>query len=80
MAAITVKNIPTKLYTKLKKSAKEHHRSINSEIIYFLENSLTSSRIDPNDFLVKLDILHNQFILPSLSDKQIRDAIKEGRA
>ena len=33
MPTITVKNIPSDIYEKLKKSAEISHRSINSEII-----------------------------------------------
>ena len=45
MPSITVKNIPEKTYSILKKLAEEHHRSINSEIIYprNIPNWLTSS-------------------------------------
>jgi hypothetical protein len=39
MATITLKNIPDKLYERLKYFAKIRHRSVNSEIINSLERS-----------------------------------------
>lgn len=44
MTAITVKNIPDTLYQQLKLSAKQHHRSVNSELIVCLEKVLTPQK------------------------------------
>lgn len=51
MATITLKNIPDPTYEILKKLAAEHHRSINSEIIYLIEKATKSTRIDPDQHL-----------------------------
>ena len=51
MPTITLKNIPEKLYERLKESAADHRRSLNSEIIVRLEHALLSARIDPDAFL-----------------------------
>ena len=37
MATITVKNIPNDLYKKLKETASSHRRSINNEVIYYID-------------------------------------------
>ena len=40
MPSLTIKNIPDELYVELKHTAEQHHRSINSEVIVCLEQSL----------------------------------------
>lgn len=47
MATITLKNIPDRLYQRLKYFAKLHHRSLNSEIIFNLEKSVGLAGEDP---------------------------------
>ncbi len=44
MPSITVKNIPSDLYERLKQSAAENRRSINSEIIVCIERAVQSYR------------------------------------
>ena len=51
MATITLKNIPDPTYEILKRLAAEHHRSINSEVIYLIEQATKSTKIDPNQHL-----------------------------
>jgi hypothetical protein len=41
MPNFNVKGIPTKLFQRLKKSAKDNRRSLTSEIIFRLEESVT---------------------------------------
>lgn len=52
MATITLKNIPDPTYKTLKQLAAEHHRSINSEVIYLIEKATKSTKIDPNQHLL----------------------------
>jgi len=40
MSNITIKNLPKKLHEELKKQATLHHRSLNSEIINCLEETI----------------------------------------
>jgi len=79
MANITVKSIPRELYDKLKKSAEEHRRSINSEIIYCLEQYLRIRRVDPDEFLTRADALRNQTGLPPITERILREAKSTGR-
>jgi len=44
MRAITVKNIPDNLYQRLKQSATENRRSINSEILVCIERIVQSRK------------------------------------
>ncbi len=47
VAAITLKNIPEPLYRQLKASAVRHHRSLNREAIYRLEQALEQVPAEP---------------------------------
>jgi len=76
---VTIKNIPTDLYKKLKQNAAAHHRSVNSEVIYCLEQTLRSRRVDPDAFLARIDALHRQISLPPLTEEILYTAKKEGR-
>jgi len=49
MPTLTLKNIPDDLYTRLKNAAKIHHRSMNSEILYCVERTLTPHKIDVSE-------------------------------
>lgn len=51
MASLTVKNIPDRLLGRLKQNAKRHRRSINSEVIVYLERALAQPTVDPEVFL-----------------------------
>ena len=55
MPTLTVKNIPDELYERLKQSAGEHRRSLNSEILVCLERALYSERVDPQAVLARAD-------------------------
>lgn len=46
MANITVRDIPEKIYQKIKQAATANKRSINSEILYGLEQNYGSLRQD----------------------------------
>jgi len=49
MPALTIKNIPDDLYSRLKKSAQVHRRSLNSEILYCVERTLVPYKIDVSE-------------------------------
>ncbi|MCI5147781.1 MAG: Arc family DNA-binding protein, partial [Candidatus Electrothrix sp. AR3] len=40
MPTLTLKNISDDLYTRLKEAAQTHRRSLNSEILYCIEQTL----------------------------------------
>lgn len=79
MPTITVKNIPPDLYELLKGSAQANRRSINSEIITCLENTLRSRRVDPNEFLTRIDALQQRISLPPLTDEILQRGKEFGR-
>ena len=53
MKNITLKNIPDKLYDRLKQAAEQHRRSVNSEIIACLERGVFPRALDLDDVLAK---------------------------
>ena len=46
MPALTIKNIPDKLYARLQDTARAHRRSLNSEILYCVERMLVPCKMD----------------------------------
>ena len=79
MTALTIKNLPEGLYLRLKQRAKQHRRSLNSEVIVCLEQSLMSTRIDPEALLVRLDRIRKRLNVTPLTDDLIASAKEEGR-
>jgi antitoxin FitA len=60
MATLTIKNIPNRLYGRLKQNAKRHRRSVNSEVIVYLERVLTQPAVDPEEFLERVRALRER--------------------
>jgi plasmid stability protein len=79
MPTITLKNIPDELYERLKESAADHRRSLNSEIIVRLEEALLSARIDPDAFLARTDARRKQLALPPLTERRLKAIKAAGR-
>ena len=79
MPAFTIKNIPDDLYAKLKKAAEAHHRSLNSEILYCVERTLGSHKIDVSEQLAVARALRAKTAAHTLTDEEITAAKNEGR-
>lgn len=79
MATVTVKNIPDDLYKKLKGMAKTHRRSINNEIIYCIENTITSKKIDPDKFIAKIENFYKDMNIPLLTQDKLNNYKEQGR-
>ncbi|HHI91928.1 MAG TPA: Arc family DNA-binding protein [Gammaproteobacteria bacterium] len=79
MPALTIKNIPDDLYSELKHVAKQHHRSINSEVIICLKRSLFPQKVSPEDKLIEIRTLRAQIDPNAFTDEEIEQAINEGR-
>ncbi|MGO8792709.1 MAG: FitA-like ribbon-helix-helix domain-containing protein [Terriglobia bacterium] len=80
MATLTIKNVPEKLYKRLKESAAQHRRSINSEAIFCLETVLGAHRVEPKQFLAKVDALRKRMPYVNLTEEFLREAKNEGRS
>jgi len=79
MPALTVKNIPDELYEKLKQTAGNHHRSLNSEIIHCLETVLMPRKISPSERLRLARAVRAKVMIGSIEPEEIMQAIDEGR-
>ena len=79
MHSITVKNIPPDIYERLKRSAKSHRRSINSEIIVIIEDSVKSRKIDPEGFMVRARQMREKTADYLIDDDEFTAAKKAGR-
>jgi hypothetical protein len=76
---ITVKGIPEELYRRLKAAAEANHRSINSEIISRIEQTLVARRATAAELLERVRRLHGSFGGRTLELKQLDAARREGR-
>ena len=79
MANITIKNIPDRLYQKIKASSKQNRRSINAEVIVCLEEKLLGS----NSSNISLEQIRRTRSLTQkhfLTESEISDIKREGRA
>lgn len=75
---VTIKNIPPKLYEKLKARAAAHHRSVNSEVINCLDEVLNPQRVEK--MLARIEELRNRVsAAPPMTDEFLRKAKEEGR-
>ncbi|MDX2503598.1 MAG: Arc family DNA-binding protein [Gammaproteobacteria bacterium] len=79
MPALTIKNIPTDLYNELKLAAEQHHRSINSEVIVCLKNTLFPNKISPEEHLSNIQKLRTSISENIITAEDIDKEINEGR-
>ncbi|MBN2039986.1 MAG: Arc family DNA-binding protein [Spirochaetes bacterium] len=79
MATITVKNIPDNLYKRLKESAEMNLRSINSEIIKCIENSVACHRLNSNELIENASQLRKLTVEHPINDDSFNHAKTEGR-
>ena len=79
MPTITLKNIPDELFAQLKRTAKAHRRSLNSEILTCLEASSQGRRVDPEALLARIRVLRKEHPLSPLTDEMLRAAKEDGR-
>ncbi len=79
MPALTIKNIPDDLYARLKEAAQAHHRSLNSEILYCVERTLGSHKIDVSEHLTVARALRAKTASNPLTDDELNAAKNKGR-
>ena len=79
MPALTLKNIPDALYSQLRAAAKVHRRSLNSEILYCVEHTLTPYKVNVPEQLAIARKLREKTAEYPISDDDIIAAINEGR-
>jgi antitoxin FitA len=76
---VTLKNIPDSLYNQLKESARLHHRSINSEIIYCVERTVSPHTLSVAEHLGLARQLRAKTTNNVVTDEEINRAKSEGR-
>ena len=79
MPAVTIKNIPPELYEKIKKNASLNYRSINSEIIFRLEQAFSHRPVDAKKLIQRIEELQRRFSLPLLNDDVLTESKNFGR-
>ena len=79
MPAITVKNIPPGLYEKLRQSARDHRRSINSEIITCIETVLEGGSMKAEEILRGAGLIREKTSQYHLRDRDLAVMKKKGR-
>ena len=79
MVAITIKNIPEEIYTRLKQQAQANHRSLNSEIIARLEMALRMEPIDVEETLARARQVREWTAHYRIGEDELRGLKDEGR-
>lgn len=79
MPAITLKNIPDSLYTQLKVAANLHHRSLNKEILYCVEHTLGTYKINVSEHIGIARKLREKTARYKLTNQELSDAKNQGR-
>lgn len=79
MPTFTLKNIPDSLYTQLKEAARVHHRSMNSEVLYCVERTLGTHKIDVSSVLEAAQKLRAKTVQYPLTDQELNEAKNVGR-
>jgi antitoxin FitA len=67
MPTITVKNIPPDVYELLKQSAAANRRSINSEIMTYIEREVRGRKVNARDLLRRARQLRQKTKRPSVT-------------
>jgi plasmid stability protein len=79
MPALTIKNIPDTIYEQLKTAAELHRRSINSEVLIYLERALLATKTSPAERLSRIEQLRDNIKSNSITPEDIEQAINSGR-
>lgn len=76
---ITIKNMPSDLYDRIRNNAKSHRRSINNEVIAIFEDALRAKRFDPDEFLASVRQLREKTKPLMLTEAMLQRIKNEGR-
>ncbi|HUF10544.1 MAG TPA: Arc family DNA-binding protein [Rhodothermales bacterium] len=61
MPALTVRDIPDRLYERLRERASRHRRSMSSEIVTLLEETLLPQPVDAGVLIAEAEAVHARF-------------------
>lgn len=79
MATLTIKKFPAELYEELRRRAKRHRRSINSEAIACLEQTLAPMKRSAAEAIAEAEALNDQLGVSFRADL-IERGKREGRS
>ncbi len=79
MATLTIKNIPEPLVKRLKQQAAAHRRSLNFEVISYLEQMTQSVPIDADTLLARARAVRRIPTGVRLNDRLLQDLKTAGR-
>jgi len=79
MPTLTLKNIPDPLYQQLKASARRHHRSMNGELLFCLEQRYSPQAISPEERIQRFRRLRPDLPADAVTVDEIQQAIASGR-
>lgn len=76
---LTLKNIPDAVFARLKLTAEQNRRSLNSEAIVCLEAVLLPARVSPHERISRARALRATLPAGTFSTKDIAAAQRKGR-
>lgn len=79
MVSFTIKGIPDDLYTLLKGRAEGNKRSINSELLVCIEQSVRGRRVDPRSMMARADAVRERLSTPPYTQATLNAAKSRGR-
>lgn len=79
MTSLTIKNIPDELYERLKQSAAANRRSINNEVIYYLERMLPRQPRDVEEIMARVKVVQEGVPDYTVTPEELEEIINEGR-
>ena len=79
MATLTIKNIPEPLVKRLKKQAAAHRRSLNFEVISYLEQMAQSIPVDADALLARVRAIRRTPKGIRLTDRLLHELKVAGR-
>ena len=79
MPSLTIKSIPEQVLDRLRDSAAANRRSLNSEVLYRLEQSMQYRVAEPEQLLARVQALRARTSLPPMTDEALRRMRDEGR-
>lgn len=79
MPTLTIRNILDALYERLNQSVEAHRRSLNSEVLVCLEQSLQRPRRDAEQILARIPNVRKKASRCWLTDEILAEAKQQGR-